>query len=166
MHLCLVGSAIYGDKFAANLHILDLGSEVGSIDEESTLIQTSEQGLKCKFGVSVDPLVLLEEVEKCSGPEVMALEAFMQMITKCIDQLQHVLNIEEMEAESVLIRWLVEISTVQAIPKSNVCIDLGGHELRQSAHTRHSLGRSKAEDQVLSDVSLDWVEILDLALAH
>lgn len=82
MHLCFIGNAIDGDEFAANLYFFELGSEVGNINEESLLIKTSEQGLKCKFRVRIASFVLLEEVEERFGPEIVAFEVLMQGITQ------------------------------------------------------------------------------------
>lgn len=60
LHLRLVRSAIDRNELAADLHLLELGSEGGSVDEESLLVESSAQGPERCLGVGAAALVLLE----------------------------------------------------------------------------------------------------------
>lgn len=85
----------------------------------------------------------------------MPLETLMQRIVEQMENFEHRFDVVEMESEGVFSSWIVEISTVNTIPQSNISIDLGRTELRQSAHAGHSFASSESVDQIFSQVGFD-----------
>lgn len=55
--------------------------------------------------------------------------AFVNGIAQHVEHLDHGIDVEAMEAESVPVCWLVEISTVDAVPDGYISADLRGHKL-------------------------------------
>lgn len=109
-------------------------------------------------------LELVKEVEERSGPEIVTLESFMNGISESIDDLDHCVDIEEVEAQSVLVGWLAHESAVDAVPDSDVGADLGGDKLGKTAHAGHGLRVYQSVNEVLCEVGLDWLQELDLVL--
>jgi hypothetical protein len=73
------------------------------------------------------------------------------------------LNVVKMEAEGVLLDG-VEESTVDAVPQRNIRVDRSCAELLQSTHAGHGFGVFKPEQQMLSRVGLDLLQVLNLVL--
>lgn len=71
--------------------------------------------------------------------------------------------VEQMESEGILFDWYIHVTTVNTVPNCNISIDLGRNKLRKSTHACHSLGLCEPKDEMLSDVGLDWIEVLNLA---
>lgn len=92
----------------------------------------------------------------------MFLEPLMNRIIQGLDHLSSVFQVVEVESESVLLDWVVQVPTVDHVPKSQVGRNLGRHKLGQSTHTRHSLSCLQSKHQMLSEVSFDWLQIFDL----
>jgi hypothetical protein len=165
LHLRLVSSSVDGDELAAHLHLPELGSEVRAVHEEAALVESLQEGLQRLLLVGVGALELIEEVEEGSSAQVVPLEAAVHWVSQSIDDLEHVVNVEEVEAEGVLVSGLVEVAAAHAVPDGDVGADLRGEELGEAAHAGHGLSAGEAVQQVLGEVGLDGLQVLDLVLA-
>jgi hypothetical protein len=61
---------------------------------------------------------------------------------------------------------LVQIPTVCTVPNGNISADLSRYKLGKSAHTCHSLSGCESVNEVLSKVSLNRLQVLDLVFFH
>ena len=89
----------------------------------------------------------------------------MNRIAEHLKHFDHRLDVEAMEAESVSVGWLVEISAVNAVPNGDICADLSGHKLSKTTKTCSTLTLPQSEDQVLCRMSYNWLKVLNFSLA-
>ena len=71
-----------------------------------------------------------------------------------------------MEPECVLVCWVIEVTTIDAVPQSDIGVHLGGDKLRQPTHGSHGLRALQPEQQMFLKIGLDWLQELNLILVH
>jgi len=91
------------------------------------------------------------------------LETILNRISQSLHDFDHVLVVKQMEPEGILFDWYIHVTTVNTVPNCDISIDLSRNKLGKSTHTCHSLSLGEPEDKMLSDVGLNWIEVLNLS---
>lgn len=69
---------------------------------------------------------LVKQVEKGFCSKVVPCKSLVDWVSQAFDDFHHRFEIEKMESKGILLRLLVQVSTVDAIPNGNISIDLCG----------------------------------------
>lgn len=159
--------AVNWDEGSDHFYFLEPGRQSGQsflVEEDGVLVEPCEEVLEVLLFLGGELLELGEEVEQAASAVEMGPGAFMQGVSEYLHNLDHWVQIVEMEAESIPVGGLVEISTAHAVPQGHISIDLSGHKLRQPTQAGHSLAILESVQQVLSGIRLNRLQKLDFSL--